>query len=176
MFPKREAAFQYDVIIGTNTIIKGDIESEGSIRVDGRVIGNLTCLGNVIISEGAYIQGDMTCHSAEIHGYCEGNLKLQGRTTLYEKATLIGDISCKGMHTSEGATFKGACVVSPDTTEEITLDPQLHKPLPESNLVTFEKRPHKESEAPAQGTGKTDTRGDARTDAKIDPKRESKEA
>lgn len=48
MFQKKDSEVNYDIIIGLKSIIKGDVESEGSIRVDGKIYGNITSLGSVI--------------------------------------------------------------------------------------------------------------------------------
>ena len=51
-------------LIGNGTVIKGDIESNGDIRIDGRLIGSLKSNGKVIIGQTGIMEGDITCKQA----------------------------------------------------------------------------------------------------------------
>ena len=84
MFQRKEMTTNFDIIIGPNSTIKGDIESHGSIRVDGRIIGNVTSLGSVIISENAHITGNIISQSADIYGKCEGNVHVKGKINIHQ--------------------------------------------------------------------------------------------
>ncbi|MDN5351728.1 MAG: hypothetical protein PWQ12_647 [Clostridiales bacterium] len=138
MFQKKESEVNFDIIIGPNSLIKGDIESEGSIRVDGKVIGNIKSLGNVIISENAFVKGDVSSLSAEIYGACEGDVTVQGKVNLHQNSTLRGDVIAKSLTTKEGALFKGNCTVDPKEELKISLDLYLEaQNMNSSNLVNF---------------------------------------
>ncbi len=139
MFQKREPESNYDIIIGSSSLIKGDIESEGSIRVDGKIIGNIKSLGNVIISENAYVKGDIFSFNAEIYGKCEGNVQVKGKINIHQNSSLIGDIIAKSFNTKEGSLFKGNCVVDPTEELVITIDALLNPAQSETNLVDFSK-------------------------------------
>jgi cytoskeletal protein CcmA (bactofilin family) len=142
MFQKKEFESNFDIVLGPNSIIKGDMESEGSIRVDGKVIGNITTLGNVIVSENAYVNGNITSASAEIYGVCEGNVQVKGKLNLHQNATLIGDVLAKSFNTKEGASFKGNCIVDPDEELKIDIDKAIKDPNTKNlskNLIDFTK-------------------------------------
>lgn len=142
MFQKKEFESNFDIVLGPNSIIKGDMESEGSIRVDGKVIGNITTLGSVIVSENAYVNGNITSASAEIYGVCEGNVQVKGKLNLHQNATLIGDVLAKSFNTKEGASFKGNCIVDPDEELKIDIDKAIKDPNTKNlskNLIDFTK-------------------------------------
>lgn len=144
MFQKKEVESNFDIIIGPNSIIKGDVESEGSIRIDGKIIGNVTTLGNVIISENALVHGDITSSNSEIYGVCEGNVKVKGKVNLYQNSTLVGDVFAKSFNTKEGASYKGNCVVDPGEDLKIEVDSAIHEhtgKATNSKLVDINK-PH----------------------------------
>lgn len=138
MFQKKEADVFYDIIIGAKSIIKGDVESEGSIRVDGKIYGDITSLGSVIISDNAYVKGNIKSQNADIYGVCEGNVSVRGKINIHENSTLTGDIVAKSFNTKEGSTFKGNCLVDPSEELIISLDPLLSSGS-DSNLVDFHK-------------------------------------
>lgn len=139
MFQKRETESNYDIIIGPSSLIKGDIESEGSIRIDGKIFGNIKSLGNVIISENAYVKGDIFSVNAEIYGKCEGNVQVKGKINIHQNSTLLGDIIAKSFNTKEGSLFKGNCIVDPAEELIITIDELINPPQKETILVDFSK-------------------------------------
>ncbi|GAB6106161.1 bactofilin family protein [Fusibacter bizertensis] len=125
------------MIIGANSIIKGDIESEGSIRIDGRIIGNITSLGNIIITENAFVKGDIKSFNADIYGKCEGNVHVKGKIDIHQNSSLMGDIIAKSFNTKEGSMFKGNCIVDPNEELVITIDSTNSNT--DANLVDFVK-------------------------------------
>lgn len=114
MFSKKEPSMSFDLVIGPNSLVNGNLESEASIRVDGKVIGNITSKGNVILSDKGVIEGDITCENLEVHGSCTGNIKAKGKIELSSSSKLIGDIICKTLNTDQGASFEGNCKVVPE--------------------------------------------------------------
>lgn len=139
MFQKKESESNYDIIIGSSSLIKGDIESEGSIRIDGKILGNIRSLGNVIVSENAYVKGDITSMNAEIYGKCEGNVQVKGKINIHQNSTLVGDIIAKSFNTKEGSLFKGNCFVDPAEELIITIDASLSPKQSETILLDFTK-------------------------------------
>lgn len=137
MFHKKEIETHFDVIIGPSSLIRGDIESEGSIRIDGKITGNLTSMGNIIVSENALIEGDIKCMNADIYGKCIGNVTVKGKVNIHQNATLVGDVSSTCFSTKEGSVFKGNCTVNPEDNLIITVDSM--QKSKEVNLVDFTK-------------------------------------
>jgi cytoskeletal protein CcmA (bactofilin family) len=119
MFSKKEVTTTFDLVIGPNSLVNGNLESEASVRIDGTVIGNIISKGNVILSERGRIEGNIICDSLEIHGQCIGNVKSKGRIDLTKSSKLVGDIICMTLNTETGAKFEGNCRVLPETKIEI---------------------------------------------------------
>lgn len=135
MFQKKDIELNFDIIIGPHSMIKGDLESEGSIRIDGKVVGNITSQGNVIISENAHVIGDLKCLNTEIYGHCKGNVHVKGKLNLHQNASLDGDVISKSFSTKEGSHFNGQCTVDPNESLEIKVDLM----LPDPKLVNISK-------------------------------------
>lgn len=112
MFSKKEIELNFDLIIGENAVIHGDMESEGSIRIDGKIFGNIQSHGNVIISDAAIVTGNISCLNTEIYGTCHGDVNVKGKINLHENASLDGDVYAKSFSTKEGAHFRGQCHVN----------------------------------------------------------------
>lgn len=146
MFQKKEHDVNFDIIIGPNSVIKGDLESEGSIRIDGKIKGNVTSLGNVIVSESAYVSGNIICANAEIYGNCQGDVRVQGKINLHHNASLQGDVVAKSFSTLEGAKYSGNCSVDANLDLPIKIDLSGFNEM-DSNLLNFSKS-NKESIVP----------------------------
>ena len=55
-------------IIGIGTIITGDIQSKGDIRIDGTLKGAVKTSGKVVVGQAGIIEGDVECNNADIAG------------------------------------------------------------------------------------------------------------
>ena len=134
MFSKKEVTTSFDLIIGPNSTVKGNLESEASIRIDGIVSGNITSKGNVILSEYGKIEGDIICENLELNGQCIGNVKAKGKVELSKSSRLTGDIICMTLNTEQGARFEGNCKVLP----EYDLVIETQKGFEKSQYPTYE--------------------------------------
>jgi cytoskeletal protein CcmA (bactofilin family) len=111
----------FDTLIGKGTIFDGNIESEGTIRVDGKVKGNLKISGDVYIGTEAVIKGNISGENVHISGKVEGNVASNGILRLLSTARLKGDIDVYGFVSDEGAVFQGKChMIESDEERAIT--------------------------------------------------------
>ncbi|MBK7733954.1 MAG: polymer-forming cytoskeletal protein [Chitinophagaceae bacterium] len=63
-------------IIAQGTIITGDIESNGDIRLDGLIKGNIRSKARIIIGANALVEGNVHSKDADIFGHVKGNLNI----------------------------------------------------------------------------------------------------
>ena len=61
-------------LIGSNSVFNGNIETKGTLRVDGSMEGNINA-DWVILGEKASIKGDVTARGIVVGGRVEGNLR-----------------------------------------------------------------------------------------------------
>lgn len=127
MFGKKTSAEikEIETIIGENTVFQGTIKSKGSIRIDGRLEGNIVEASQVIVGTKGYIQGDINAHSVIIGGKVNGNVTAIDLIELQPGAQLLGDIHTSSLSIGEGAIFEGHCVMSSEKTKVIELDREL---------------------------------------------------
>jgi len=62
--------------IAQGTVFKGSIESKGSFRIEGKVIGNITTPGKIVVGKTGYIEGEIDCENADFEGEFKGQLRL----------------------------------------------------------------------------------------------------
>lgn len=103
-------------IIAADVDITGTIKSTGSVRVDGKLDGELHCTGDAIIGKEAKIKGNLTVSSAIIEGTISGNIVAKDRIEMKSTARVTGDIKSKRLSVEDGVTFIGRSEVNPSGT------------------------------------------------------------
>lgn len=96
-------------IIRKGTIIKGDINCVGDIRIDGELKGKLISEGKVVVGTTGTIDGEVTCKNADISGTLNAVLKVKELLLLKSTANIIGDIKTNKLSIEPGANFTGSC-------------------------------------------------------------------
>jgi cytoskeletal protein CcmA (bactofilin family) len=99
-------------LIGTGTIIEGNIVSNGDIRIDGNLKGNLTTKGKVIVGDTGKISGEVNCKNFDVEGSVDGRVTVMELLSLRAKSKLIGDIITSKLAIEPGAVFTGKCDMS----------------------------------------------------------------
>jgi len=78
--------------IGANSVFKGDIETKGTLRVDGTMEGNVNA-DWVILGEKASLKGDIKARGIIVGGRVEGNLIAEEIVEIKAKGQISGDVS-----------------------------------------------------------------------------------
>ncbi|MBN1548182.1 MAG: polymer-forming cytoskeletal protein [Syntrophaceae bacterium] len=104
MFHKNKE--KLESFIGTGSIFKGDIETTGTLRIDGQMEGHVQA-DWLILGEKASVKGDLSARGIIIGGRIEGNLHAKEIVEIKAKGQVVGDIRAPKMTISEGAIFDG---------------------------------------------------------------------
>lgn len=98
-----------DTLIGKNTSIDGNLKAEGTIRIDGKVYGDVTISGNLILGEQGSIKGNVKADSIHLSGIIEGNATSINQLYISSTGKLTGDMNVTNVIIDEGAFFQGSC-------------------------------------------------------------------
>lgn len=93
----------------SGTIIHGEVNSEGDVRIDGKINGTLISKAKVVIGASGSVEGDVFCQNASIEGRVKGKLEVGQLLDLKKTARIDGDIVTKKIVVEEGAKFNGTC-------------------------------------------------------------------
>lgn len=104
--------------IAKGTIIKGDITATGDFRLDGRLEGNITLNGKLVVGESGFIKGNIGCQNANIIGHVDGNTSVKELLALNSTAVVKGDILINRLSIEPGATFSGTCRMLDEVRKE----------------------------------------------------------
>ena len=96
-------------MIGSGTVITGDIKSQGDIRVDGSLSGSIETQGKVVVGQGGVVEGDVICKDADVAGVLKAKITVSQLLSLKSSAKLNGDIIANKLSIEPGATFTGSC-------------------------------------------------------------------
>jgi cytoskeletal protein CcmA (bactofilin family) len=94
-------------IIASDMTVIGDLETEGVVRVEGRVRGTVRVGSQVLVSQGAVIEGDLHTQEAVIAGQVSGAIHARERVELLATAMVAGDILTPRISIIEGAQVTG---------------------------------------------------------------------
>jgi cytoskeletal protein CcmA (bactofilin family) len=103
---RRTDQIPFSIIASDMTVI-GDLETEGVVRVEGRVRGTVRVGSQVLVSEGAVIEGDLHTQEAVIAGQISGAIHARERVELQATAMVAGDILTPRISIVEGARVTG---------------------------------------------------------------------
>jgi cytoskeletal protein CcmA (bactofilin family) len=106
--------------IGSNSAFRGDVDSKGTLRVDGVVEGNITA-DWVIIGEKARIVGNIMARGIVVGGKIDGNLTAKEIVEIKNKGQINGEIISKKLVVSEGGIFDGKSTMHREETKAIEL-------------------------------------------------------
>jgi cytoskeletal protein CcmA (bactofilin family) len=99
-------------LIAAGTVFEGKMKTPGSIRVDGRVIGDIVATQNISIGTSGDVEGNLTANSVTIGGKLKGSVVVQDKLVFESKAVVRGDIRAAKLVVDEGAQFDGKCAMS----------------------------------------------------------------
>ncbi len=98
--------------IDEHTVITGDIEASGDIRIDGRLVGNLSCKARVIIGPRGYLVGDVTSDSALIEGKFQGTMQVAQALIVKETAQVSGNLKAGVTTICSGSEIEITCALN----------------------------------------------------------------
>jgi cytoskeletal protein CcmA (bactofilin family) len=103
-------------LISNGTDITGDIKSNGDIRIDGSLTGNLNTKGKVVIGATGKVKGEINCKNSEVAGIIEGKIAVGQLLNLKASSKIHGDIVTSKLSIEPGAVFSGNCKMSDTDT------------------------------------------------------------
>lgn len=96
-------------IISAGTTMKGDINSNGDIRIDGTLQGNIICTAKVVIGANGVVEGDIAGQQADIMGKVSGTIKVKELLQLKGGSSVNGNLHAAKLQIEPSANFNGQC-------------------------------------------------------------------
>ena len=112
---KKTNSHELSGLLGAGSRFEGEINFEGTLRIDGTVYGQITCKsersGTVIITEMAVIEADIIADTVIISGMVSGNVKAIEKLEIHAPGRLEGLVYTSDFSIDDGALFQGECIM-----------------------------------------------------------------
>jgi cytoskeletal protein CcmA (bactofilin family) len=95
-------------IIAAGMKITGDIDTDGVVKVEGRVEGAIRAGRQVLVGRQGEVKGDITTREAVIGGKVQGIINATERLEVQGTSTIVGDINTKAIAVVEGGKINGS--------------------------------------------------------------------
>lgn len=105
-------------IIGEGTEIKGNIQSNGVVRIDGVLEGTIHHTGDLLVGPKGRVVAEIHSKGLSIAGEVRGQIQVEGKLELLPGARLYGDIRCGLFVVHEGAMFHGRSMMASESEAE----------------------------------------------------------
>ena len=96
-------------LLGKGAEFKGVVIFDGTVRVDGRVEGEIYTTGTLIVGEHAVIEGIVSAGVLMNSGKINGTITAIEKIQILKPGVLVGDIRTPVIAIEEGSHFHGMC-------------------------------------------------------------------
>src|SRR5881397_4431870 len=99
--------------LGRGVNFKGVVSFDGTVRIDGRLEGEIHTKGTLMVGEHAVLKGIITAGTLISGGKINGTITASEKVQLLKSGTLIGEVHAPSFSMEEGAHFQGLCDMGP---------------------------------------------------------------
>ena len=94
-------------IVGAGMTIRGDLETDGVVKVEGTVEGMVKANAQVLVAKGGVVHGDIETTEAVVGGRVNGAIRAKERVEVQAGAFVEGDVTTRRIAVAEGGTLNG---------------------------------------------------------------------
>ncbi len=98
-----------NAFLGEDTSFEGKLSFTGTVRIDGRLKGEVFSEGTLIVGDSAKVEADIKVGRLVVSGEINGNILAGERIEIHAPARVFGDIVCPVLIIDEGVIFEGNC-------------------------------------------------------------------
>jgi len=97
--------------IDASSELEGTLRCRETLRIDGRIKGEIHCEKNVIVGQNASVQATIAAAEVAVAGDVRGDISASRKITLEPTARVIGDLCTPGIVIEEGAKLEGRIMI-----------------------------------------------------------------
>jgi cytoskeletal protein CcmA (bactofilin family) len=98
----------YASVIGSSTVIRGNVRGDSSLQILGRVEGDVAVSGDLALGPDAAVVGALSGARITISGSVEGDVTASDAVIVTETGKVVGDLTAPRIGMSEGALVRGS--------------------------------------------------------------------
>lgn len=111
--PEPDEGRDVSAFVGKGVEFKGTIVYDGTIRIDGRVEGEIQTTGTLLVGDGAVITAKVIAGIVVCQGTMTGDVQARERVQLQAPAVLTGSLSTPMLSMEEGVLFNATVDMTP---------------------------------------------------------------
>jgi len=94
-------------LIAKGTSVKGEIENESDLHVDGTLEGTITVRGDVSVGPEGKILGTLTAKNLTVGGHVEGHVTVEGLLRVLAGGRVCDDVHYDALEVQNGGVIEG---------------------------------------------------------------------
>lgn len=106
-------------VLGRGTRVRGRIQGDGDLRIEGGVEGDVSVSGELLVEEGADVRGNVDAATITISGALTGDVSSRGGIVVRASAKVAGNLGGPEVSLEEGAEFSGRIEADFDLPAEL---------------------------------------------------------
>lgn len=105
-------------LIAKGAAIEGTLMIEGYLKVEGKIVGDIVALGNIMVEDGGFIEGNIKANALIVSGIFKGNAEVSGECLVSSTGSVEGDLVINILNVNAGAQVSGnISMYEPQQTE-----------------------------------------------------------
>jgi cytoskeletal protein CcmA (bactofilin family) len=127
----RQLPKSIDTLIGAGVRMEADVACSGVLRVQGEILGNVSCDqhpdGTLIVDSAGSVTGAVSATHVSVRGHIVGPVRSQQSIEIHEGGSLVGDVAFREIAIHAGGVVDGKLTPLPGPESGTsTADPTLH--------------------------------------------------
>jgi len=110
-------------LLGKGSEFEGKLSFEGTVRVDGKLTGEIFTDDVLIVGEGTEVNAEVTVGAIIVQGTIRGNITAKRSVEIHSPGRVKGNINTPSLFIEKGVFFDGQCQM--DSTSGTTDSPPL---------------------------------------------------
>lgn len=107
-------------MIAAGTVVVGDVQSDGVIKIEGEIQGTIRAAAQVLVAKGGVVRGDVLTREAILGGEVFGTVRADDRVEIQAGALVEGDILTLRIQVADGGKVNGQISMSAPSAENGT--------------------------------------------------------
>ena len=138
---------EINTLLGRGASFEGKLTFEGTVRVDGKLKGEVFSDDVLIVGEGAYVEAEIDIGEIIIQGTVVGNIRAKRGIEIHAPGRVKGDLHTPSLQIDKGVVFEGRSFMEASTDAARQAAPR-PTPVPSSGPPTAPPKAPTLTEAP----------------------------
>ena len=109
---------EINTLLGRGSHFDGKLIFEGTVRIDGKLTGEVFSEDTLVIGEGADVKAKIDVGVLIVEGNVEGNVRAARAIELHAPARVRGNLETPSLFIDKGVIFEGNCKMEGLTTRD----------------------------------------------------------